>query len=81
METGEVRQGLTDPDNIPEPLDEATTKPGDLWILGEHRLLCGDAGKAEDVDRHLDGQMVQLVNTDPPGRSHFGRSASFSFFA
>jgi len=59
-------EGLTDPDAVPEPPDEAITQPGDLWILGEHRLLCGDAGKAEDVDRLLDGAAVQLVNTDPP---------------
>jgi DNA modification methylase len=58
--------GLTDPDSIPEPPDEAITQPGDLWILGSHRLLCGDAGKAEDVDRLLDGQRIHLVNTDPP---------------
>jgi ParB-like chromosome segregation protein Spo0J len=37
-------EGLTDPDDIPEPPDVATTKPGDLWILGRHRLLCGDSG-------------------------------------
>ena len=61
-----VKEGLTDPDEVPEPPDEATTKPGDLWILGEHRLLCGDAGKAEDADRLLDGNPVHLVNTDPP---------------
>jgi len=60
------KQGLTDPDHVPEPPDEAVTQPGDLWILGEHRLLCGDAGKAEDVDRLLDGATIQLVNTDPP---------------
>jgi DNA modification methylase len=58
--------GLTDPDEIPEPPDEPTTKPGDLWILGEHRLLCGDSSKAEDVDRLLDGAPIHLVNTDPP---------------
>lgn len=58
--------GLTDPDEVPEPPDEATTRPGDLWILGAHRLLCGDSSKAEDVDRLLAGEKIQLVNTDPP---------------
>jgi len=61
-----VKEGLCDPDEVPEPPDEPITRPGDLWLLGEHRLLCGDAGKTEDVDRLLDGQPVHLVNTDPP---------------
>jgi len=61
-----VKQGLTDPDDIPAPPDEATTQPGDLWLLGDHRLLCGDAGTVADVDRLLGGQPVHLVNTDPP---------------
>ncbi|HBN78634.1 MAG TPA: DNA methylase, partial [Planctomycetaceae bacterium] len=39
----------TDPDDVPEPPDEAITKPGDLWILGDHRLLCGDSSKPEDL--------------------------------
>ena len=51
---------------MPEPPDEATTKPGDLWILGNHRLLCGDSASPEDVDRLLAGAAIQLVNTDPP---------------
>jgi DNA modification methylase len=59
-------EGLTDPDAVPEPPDEAVTQPSDLWVLGDHRLLCGDSSKAEDVDRLLDGATVQLVNTDPP---------------
>jgi DNA modification methylase len=58
--------GLCDPDDVPEPPDEAITQPGDLWILGDHRLLCGDSAKAEDVDRLLDGHPIHLVNTDPP---------------
>ena len=62
----ELQAGQCDPDEIPAPPDAATTQPGDLWILGEHRLLCGDSAKPEDVDRLLDGQTVQLVNTDPP---------------
>jgi DNA modification methylase len=58
--------GLTDPDDIPEPPDEAITQPGDLYQLGDHRLLCGDAGNREDVDRLVDGNAVHLINTDPP---------------
>jgi DNA modification methylase len=58
--------GLTDPDDVPVPPDEATTRPGDLWILGRHRLLCGDSGSAADLDRLLDGQPIHLVNMDPP---------------
>lgn len=61
-----LKDGLTDPDAIPEPPDEATTQPGDLWILGEHRLLCGNAGLAADVDRLLAGAAIHIVNTDPP---------------
>jgi len=61
-----VKEGLTDPDEVPEPPDEAITQPGDMWILGDHRLLCGDSSKPEDVDRLLAGATIQLVNTDPP---------------
>ena len=57
---------MTDPDAVPEPPDEAITKKGDLWILGKHRLLCGDSSRPEDVDRLLGGQPVHLVKTDPP---------------
>jgi DNA modification methylase len=62
----EVETGLTDPDDIPAPPDQPTTQQGDLWILGQHRLLCGDAGKRDDVDRLLDGAKVHLINCDPP---------------
>jgi ParB-like chromosome segregation protein Spo0J len=62
----ESTDGQTDPDDVPEPPDEATTRPGDLWLLGKHRLLCGDSSKPEDVDRLLDGAEIHLVNTDPP---------------
>src|SRR4029453_16614196 len=61
-----VKDGLCDPDEVPEPPDEATTKPGDLWVLGDHRLVCGDSSKPDDVDRLLDGASIHLVNTDPP---------------
>lgn len=84
---GDVKEGLTDPDTVPAPPDEATTKPGDLWILGNHRLLCGDSSRAEDLDRLLDGQPIHLVNTDPPynvkvePRSNNAIAAGLSSFA
>ncbi len=58
--------GLTDPDAIPEPPDDGVTQPGDLWIMGNHRLLCGDSAGVADVDRLLDGATIDLVNMDPP---------------
>ncbi|QDU71056.1 DNA modification methylase [Mucisphaera calidilacus] len=66
---GDVTEGLTDPDEIPEPPDEPITQPGDIWILGDHRLMCGDSGSPEDLDRLLasgDVSGVDLVNMDPP---------------
>jgi ParB-like chromosome segregation protein Spo0J len=62
----DVQDGMCDPDDVPEPPDEATTKSGHLWLLGDHRLLCGDSAKADDVDRLLGDQPIHLVNTDPP---------------
>jgi len=50
----------------PEPPEDPVTRPGDLWILGNHRLLCGDSSDHAAVDRLLDGDKVHLVNTDPP---------------
>ena len=62
----DAQRGLSDPDEVPEPPDEATTKPGDLWVLGNHRLLCGDSTKAEDVERLMAGAKAGMMVTDPP---------------
>lgn len=53
-------------DEVPEPPAEAVTRPGDLWLLGPHRLLCGDATITTDVARLLDGACPHLMVTDPP---------------
>jgi hypothetical protein len=62
----EIVPGLTDPDAIPEPPDAAVTHPRDIWIVGSHRLMCGDGSKAEDVDCLVAGEPIHLINTDPP---------------
>lgn len=51
---------------IPEPPADAITRPSDLWILGSHRLLCGDSTVATDVERLLGGERPHLMVTDPP---------------
>jgi ParB-like chromosome segregation protein Spo0J len=53
-------------DEVPEVPVDAITKPGDLWILGEHRVLCEDSTKAENVNRLMDGERASLMLTDPP---------------
>ena len=57
-------------DVVPEPPEEPITKPGDLWILGRHRLLCGDATKKEDVEKLMNGVKADMVLTDPPYGMH-----------
>ena len=61
-----IGDGRTLPDDIPEPPKETITKKGDLWILGDHRLLCGDSTSDEDVSRLMDGHKASLFATDPP---------------
>lgn len=56
---------LTDPDEVPEEV-ETRCQPGDLWILGSHRLLCGDSTKVDDVERLMGGKLADLYLTDPP---------------
>ncbi len=56
----------TDPDAVPEPPAEPVTKPGDLWLLGPHRLLCGDSTNPADVQRVADTATVTMIHADPP---------------
>ncbi|MGO8703767.1 MAG: DNA modification methylase [Candidatus Brocadiia bacterium] len=62
----DVKQGQTDPDSVPEPPDEATSRRGEIYNLGNHRLMCGNSGSVADLDALLAGQIIHLVNMDPP---------------
>jgi DNA modification methylase len=59
-------EGLTDPDEIPEAPSEPVTRPGEVWLLGRHRITCGDSTVATDVERVLAGVKPHLMVTDPP---------------
>ena len=61
-----------DEGSIPEVPVEPVSKPGDLWILGNHRLLCGDATVLSDVERLMDGQLADMVFSDPPYNVDYG---------
>ena len=62
----EPTEGLTDEDAVPEPPPEPITKPGDIWILGKHRLMCGDSTSIEHLERLCNGRQVDMWLTDPP---------------
>ncbi|MGD9126056.1 MAG: DNA methyltransferase [Planctomycetia bacterium] len=61
-----VTEGMTDPDAVPELPDEAVSVRGEIYQLGNHRLMCGDSASPKDLDRLLGGQPIHLANTDPP---------------
>ena len=59
-------EGLTDPDEAPEVAEFAVTQPGEIWLMGPHRLLCGDATMLNDAEKLMDGYKADLIVTDPP---------------
>jgi site-specific DNA-methyltransferase (adenine-specific) len=66
---------MGDPDEVPEPPVIPITQLGDLWLLGDHRLLCGDSTKVEDVERLMAGAKADMVLSDPPyGVSYVGKT-------
>ena len=85
MAKADASAGLTDPDECPETPQTPVTVPGDLWLLGRHRLLCGDSTSVNAVERLMDGEKADMVFTDPPygmdyeggrGKANFGRIAN-----
>ena len=62
----EVTEGLTDEDEVPEAPEQPVTVLGDVWVLGKHRLMCGDSTSIDAVDALMEGQKADMVFTDPP---------------
>ena len=62
----EVTEGLTDEDAVPEVPEEPVTRLGDVWLLGRHRLMCGDSTMLADVERLMNGTTPDCIHTDPP---------------
>lgn len=70
----ELTDGLTDEDAVPDVPNEPTTKLGDIYQLGNHRLMCGDSTNLNQVEELLDGNMADMVFTDPPYNVDYGNS-------
>ncbi len=71
----ESTEGLTDEDAIPEVTDDPVSQLGDVWLLGEHKLLCGDATKAEDYQALLGEELADMTVTDPPYNVNYANTA------
>jgi DNA modification methylase len=68
----EATEGQTDEDAVPETPETAVAVPGDVWILGQHRLLCGDSTQMDSVEKVLAGGLADMVFTDPPYNVNYG---------
>ena len=72
---GDAGGGLTDDDAVPETPKEPVSRPGDLWILGNHRLLCGDSTMLSDVEKLMVNELADMAFTDPPYNVDYGNNA------
>ncbi len=71
----ETKEGLSDDDAVPDVEENPISQPGDLWLLGEHKLLCGDATKSDDYQILLGEELVDMAFTDPPYNVNYANSA------
>jgi len=72
---GADNTGLTDDDAVPEVPENPISKPGDIWALGDHKLLCGDATKSDDFKALLGDELVDMTFTDPPYNVNYANTA------
>lgn len=66
LQVDEIAEGLTDEDAVPEPTDEPVSVLGDVWLLGNHRLMCGDSTSVDAVEKLMAGEKAALLHADPP---------------
>jgi DNA modification methylase len=62
----ETTEGETDPDDVPEPPVDPVTVQGDVWVMGKHRLMCGDSTSIDAVEKLMAGEQANMLHTDPP---------------
>tara|TARA_B100000768_G_scaffold93345_1_gene87302 strand:+ start:59 stop:1279 length:1221 start_codon:yes stop_codon:yes gene_type:complete len=67
---------LTDEDDVPDLPDDPISKLGDIWVLGKHRLMCGDSTNQSDVDDLMDTELADMVFTDPPWNVNYGAESA-----
>jgi DNA modification methylase len=68
----QTTEGLTDEDDVPEAQVDVVTVPGDVWVMGDHRLLCGDSTQLDVVEKVLAGGLADMTFTDPPYNVNYG---------
>ena len=71
------KEGHTDEDEVPDVPDNPVTKEGDLWVLGNHKILCGNSTSVDDVEKLLNKQKVDLLLTDPPYGVNYAEKNTF----
>lgn len=71
----ESSEGLTDEDQIPDVTEATISQPCDIWLLGEHKILCGDATNIEDYQKLLGDELADMTITDPPYNVNYANTA------
>jgi DNA modification methylase len=79
LDEPETTEGLTEDEEVPEPPEQPITVLGDVWVLGKHRLMCGDSTSIDAVDKLMMGKPAGLVFTDPPYGVNFQSNMSKRF--
>ncbi|SMG64739.1 prophage LambdaMc01, DNA methyltransferase [methanotrophic bacterial endosymbiont of Bathymodiolus sp.] len=67
--------GETDEDDIPEVEEDPISRPGDIWVMGNHRVLCGDSTSKQDLEKLMNGELADMAFTDPPYNVDYGNNA------